>query len=162
MKPTVVVTPRRFRARIERITVLRSVIVPPAVVAALGGARHIPVIARYGGVATATTLSPAGGNRRRLVLKIEVLRGMKRDAGDLIDIELTADPAPRHTVWPADLQRALQFRPAAAAALERASPSTRRIVVELLEQARAPETRQRRLEKLIERLAENTADRATK
>jgi len=35
-------------------------------------------------------------------------------------------------------------------------------VVELLEQARTPETRQRRLEKLLERLAENTANRATK
>jgi uncharacterized protein YdeI (YjbR/CyaY-like superfamily) len=63
---------------------------------------------------------------------------------------------------PPDLQRALQFRPTAAAALDRASPSTRRIVVELLEQSRTPETRQRRLERLIERLAENTAARATK
>jgi hypothetical protein len=151
-----------FTAKITKITVLRVVTVPPKVVRALGGALRIPVIARYGGVPTQTTLSPAGGDKRRLTLKLDVLKTVGLDAGDTIKIELSPDSNPRFMVFPADLERALKFRPAAAAALERASPSTRRIVVELLEQSRTPETRQRRLEKLIERLAENTADRATK
>jgi len=41
------------------------------------------------------------------------------------------------------------------------SPSTWRTVVGLLEQSRTPETRQRRLEKLIERLAEANPAKAT-
>ena len=151
-----------FRIRIGKVGVLRSIVVPPAVVAALGGAAHIPVIARYAGETTVSTLVPAGGKKRRLVLQMAVLRPAKLDAGDLLEVEITPDRSPRHVALPDDLRRALQFRPAAAAAFERGSPSTRRIVVELLEQARTPETRQRRLEKLIERLAENTADRATK
>jgi hypothetical protein len=151
-----------FTAKITKITVLRVVIVPPKVVRVLGGALRIPVIARYGGVPTQTTLSPAGGDKRRLTLKLDVLKAAGLDAGDTIKIDVSADANPRFTVFPPDLERALKFRPSAAAALERASPSTRRIVVELLEQSRTPETRQRRLEKLIERLAENTADRATK
>jgi hypothetical protein len=152
----------RFAARIEKITVLRSVIVPPKIVAALGGAQRIPVVATYGGTPTQSTLVPAGGEKRRLVLKVDILRQMKIDFGDRLEVVVSLDINPRFVPFPADLVRALQFRPAAAIALERASPSTRRMIVELLEQCRAPETRERRLEKLIERLAQSTADRRTK
>jgi hypothetical protein len=151
-----------FTAKITKITVLRVVIVPPKVVTALGGALRIPVLARYGGVTTQTTLSPAGGLKRRLTLKLDVLKAAGVDAGDTLKISLSPDANPRFIQFPPDLERALKFRPAAAAALERAAPSTRRIVVEVLEQSRTPETRQRRLERLIERLAENSAARATK
>jgi hypothetical protein len=153
---------QRFTARIEKISVLRCVTVPPKVVTALGGGLRIPVFARYGGATTQSTLSPAGGKRRRLTLKLDVLRAAGIDAGDSVEVTLSIDPNPRFIDFPADLVRALKYRPAAAAALDRASPSTRRIVVELLEQSRTPETRQRRLEKLVERLAENAPDRATK
>jgi hypothetical protein len=151
-----------FTAKIAKISVLRCVIVPPKVVAALGGALRIPVIAKYGCATTQSTLSPAGGNQRRLTLKLDVLRAAGVDAGDTLKISLSPDANPRLVRFPPDLARALQFRPTAAAALDRASPSTRRIVVELLEQSRTPETRQRRLEKLVERLAETTAGQATK
>ena len=151
-----------FRTRIGKVGVLRSVAVPPAVVAALGGAARIPVVARYAGETTLSTLVPAGGKKRRLVLQMAVLRPAKLDAGDPLEVELSPDRSPRQMALPEDLRRALQFRPAAAAAFERGSPSTRRIVLKLLEQAHTLETRQRRLEKLIERLAENTSDRAPK
>ena len=154
--------PLTFTARIVKIGVLRSVIVPAKITQALGGAARIPVIARYGDATTKSTLVPAGGEKRRLVLQMEVLRPAKLDAGDSLKIALAPDTGPRRAPLPADLQRALQFRPAAAAALERASPSTWRIAVELLESARTPETRQRRIERMIEKLAENAADRATK
>lgn len=151
-----------FTAPIVKVGILRSVVVPPKIVAALGGGAHIPIIARYAGTSTQSTLNPAGGPKRRLVLQMDVLRPAKLDAGDKLAIDLARDPGPRAPEMPADLRRALQFRPAAAAALERASPSTKRVVVELLEQSRTPETRQRRLEKIVERLAENIAARAKK
>lgn len=152
----------RFTALIVKIGILRSVVVPPKIVAALGDESHIPVIARYAGASTQSTLNPAGGAKRRLVLQMDVLRPAQLDAGQKLMVELTRDSGPRAPEPPGDLRRALQFRPAAAAAFERASPSTKRVVVELLEQSRTPATRSRRLERLIERLAENTADRATK
>jgi hypothetical protein len=151
-----------FSAPIVKIGVLRSVIVPAKIVRALGGGTHIAVIARYAGETTRSTLNPAGGGQRRLVLRMDVLRPAHLDAGDALEVSLEASSVSHQQPLPPDLQRALQFRPAAAAALERASPSTWRMIVELLEQARTPETRQRRLEKLVERLAQNTADRATK
>ena len=47
-------------------------------------------------------------------------------------------------------------------ALERAWRSTRRIAIALLEQYRTPETLARRIDKMVERLAENSPRRATK
>jgi hypothetical protein len=154
--------PLTFTARIVKVGVLRSVIVPAKIASALGGAPRIPVVARYAGEITKSTLIPAGGAKRRLVLQMDVLRPAQLDAGDTLEISLERATGSHKLPLPPDLQRALQFRPAAAAALDRASPSTWRVVVELLEQSRTPETRQRRLEKIVERLAENTADRATK
>lgn len=151
-----------FTSRIGKIGILRSVIVPPKIVKALGGATHIPVIARYAGDTTRSTLGPAGGAKRRLVLQMGVLRPAGLDADDVIEISLEPATESHKQSLPPDLARALQFRPAAAAELDRASPSTWRMIIERLEQARTPETRQRRVEHIIERLAEMAVARPKK
>jgi hypothetical protein len=151
-----------FKTRIGRTGILRSVIVPAKIVKAFGGAMRIPVIARYGGEITRSTLSPAGGMKRRLVLQMDVLRPAKLDSGDTIEISLEPAKESHKQALPADLSRALQFRPVAATELDRASPSTWRMIIERLEQARTPETRQRRIEHMVERLAEMAAARAKK
>jgi hypothetical protein len=151
-----------FAARIGKIGILRSVIVPPKIVKALGGAIRIPVVARYAGEITRSTLSPAGGAERRLVLQMGVLRPAKLDAGDTIEVSLEPATESHKQSLPLDLARALQFRPSAAAELDRASPSTWRMIIERLEQARTPETRAHRVELIVERLAEMAASRTTK
>ena len=151
-----------FTARIGRIGILRSVVVPSGIVKALGGAVRIPVLARYAGETTRSTLSPAGGAKRRLVLQMSVLRPAKLDTGDTIEVSLEAARESHKQPLPPDLARVLQFRPSAAAELDRAAPSTWRMIIERLEQARTPETRQRRVESIVERLAEMAAERATK
>jgi hypothetical protein len=151
-----------FTTHISRIGVLRSVIVPSEIVKALGGAMRIPVLVRYAGETTHSTLAPAGGKKRRLVLQMDVLRPASLDAGDMIEITLEPAKESHKQPLPADLARALQFRPTAAAELDRAAPSTWRMLVERLEQARTPETRQQRIERAIERLAEMSAARAKK
>lgn len=154
--------PLTFTAPIVKIGILRSVIVPPKIAAALGGASRIPVIARYAGEITRSTLVPAGGAKRRLVLQMDVLRPAKLDAGDRLEVSLERSTESHKQELPPDLQRALQYRPAAAAELDRASPSTWRMIIERIEEARAPETRQRRIEMCVERLAEMAAARTAK
>lgn len=154
--------PHAFNARIGKIGILRCVIVPPQIAKELGGAQRIPVIARYAGEATRSTLAPAGGGKRRLVLQMSVLRSAGLDAGDMLEISLEPATESHKQPLPPDLARALQFRPAAAAELDRSAPSTWRMIVERLEQARTPETRQQRIERIVERLAEMAAARATK
>ena len=151
-----------FITRIGKIGILRSVIVPSEVVKALGADARIPVLARYAGETTRSTLAPAGGAKRRLVLQMGVLRPAKLDAGDTIEISLERATESHKQSLPPDLQRALQFRPSAAAELDRAAPSTWRMIVERLEQARTPDTRQQRIERMVERLSEMAAARAKK
>lgn len=150
-----------FRATLRRVGLLYAVEVPVSVVTALGGAKKIPVIARYLDDAHASTVTSARGGSGRLFVRVDIFRPHGLGVGDKLDVSLTPDRSPRVLSVPTDLQRALQVRPAAAAAFTRAAPSTRRMVVELLESSRTEETRRRRLEKIIERLAENTANRAT-
>ena len=85
-KPPATMNPQVFRARIGRIGILRSVMVPAKIVRALGGAPRIPVLARYAGETTQSTLVPAGGAQRRLVLKMEVLRPAKLDTGSMLEV----------------------------------------------------------------------------
>jgi hypothetical protein len=151
-----------FTTRIGKIGILRSVIVPPKIVKALGAAVRIPVLARYAGETTRSTLTPAGGAKRRLVLQMGVLRPAELDTGDIIEISLEPATESHKQPLPRDLARALQFRPTAAAELDRAAPSTWRMIVERLEQARTPETRQQRVEHIVERFAEIAAERGRK
>src|SRR5262245_52502777 len=139
MNNTIQVGRHTFTTRIGKIGILRSVIVPPNIVKALGGANHIPVFARYGGETIRSTLTPAGGAKRRLILQMAVLRPAQLDVGDRIEISLEPTTESHKHPLPADLARALQFRPSAADELERAAPSTWRIIMERLEQARTPE-----------------------
>ena len=135
---------------------------PPHIVKALGSATRIPVLARYGGETTLSTLTPAGGAKRRLVLQMSVLRPASLDVGDMLEVSLESTTE-SHKQWlPPDVVRALQFRPTAAAELDRSAPSTWRIILERLEQSRTPEIRQERIERMVERLAEMAAARATK
>ena len=151
-----------FTTRIGKIGILRCVIVPPEVVKSLGAGARIPVLARYAGETTRSTLAPAGGSKRRLVLQMAVLRPANLDAGDTIEISLEPAKESHKQPLPRDLARALQFRASAAAELDRAAPSTWRMIVERLEQARTPETRQQRVEHIVERLSEMATARPKK
>src|SRR5687768_8421320 len=98
-----------FTTRIGKIGILRSVIVPSAIVKRLGGAMRIPVLARYAGETTRSTLTPAGGPKRRLVLQMSVLRPASLDAGNTIEISLEPATESHKQALPADLARALRF-----------------------------------------------------
>ncbi|MEO8572302.1 MAG: YdeI/OmpD-associated family protein [Chloroflexota bacterium] len=75
-------------------------------------------------------------------------------AGDEIDVEIELDTQPREVTVPPDLAAALDADPAAKRFFETLSYSNKRRVVEPIDGAKAPETRQRRLDKSIERLRE--------
>ena len=146
-----------FTAKIEKNWIMRCVIAPATVVRALGGGPRISVVARYAGETVATTLMPAGRGRGRLTVLADILRRAKLDVGDRLEVELTRSSDPRDPAAPGDLQRALQFRPAAQAAWVRGPASVRRWMVKYLEEAQRPETRQKRIELLLERLSERAA-----
>src|SRR5471030_1009942 len=115
-----------FTARIEKNWIMRCVIVPANVMRSLGGGLRIPVVASYAGEKVATTVMPAGRKRGRLTVLMDILRPGGLDVGDRLEVRLTRSTNPRDPVVPADLQRALQFRPAAQEAFGQGPPSMRR------------------------------------
>ena len=85
------------------------------------------------------------------VLKaIQQSAGVKR--GDTVAVELELDKAPRVIAPPADLARALARDRKAAASWEKLSYTKQREMARGLEEAKKPETRERRLAAAIEKL----------
>ena len=80
-------------------------------------------------------------------------------AGDAVTVDVALDTAPREVPVPADFAAALDGEPAARATFERISYSEKRSFVLGIEDAKTPETRQRRIDKAIERLCEGRGQR---
>lgn len=85
-----------------------------------------------------------------------VLKAIQQSAGvtpgDTVTIELELDTAPRVIEPPADVKRALAKDAKAAAAWEKLSYTSKREIALSLEDAKKPETRERRLSSALERL----------
>lgn len=99
------------------------------------------------------SLMPMGDGSFGLgVLKsIQHAAGVAR--GDRITVELELDTAPRVIDPPDDLEKALARNKKAAAAWEKLSYTNKREMTRSLEEAKKPETRERRLAAALERLS---------
>jgi hypothetical protein len=142
----------RFRATLQLDgKTATGIEVPADVVEGLGGGRRPPVVVSINGHTYRSTLGSMGG-----VSKIPVSADHRAaagiSAGDEVDVELQLDDQPREVAVPDDLGGALGADAAARKGFEALSPSRRKALVQQLEDARTPETRQRRLSKAIEDL----------
>ena len=125
--------------------------VPPAVVEALGAGKRAKVVVTingYGGrssVATQTCVyvRPVAGVNSN---------GVGVAGGDVLDVDLAVDTEVRAVVAPADLAAALDADAAARKAFDALSYSNQRRHVLSVEDAKTPETRARRVAKVLERL----------
>ena len=74
------------------------------------------------------------------------------DGGDEIDVTLELDAEPRQVAEPTDLKVALDAAPTVRAAFDRLPFGLRRKHVNHIEAAKATQTRQRRIDRLVESL----------
>jgi uncharacterized protein YdeI (YjbR/CyaY-like superfamily) len=81
------------------------------------------------------------------------------DAGDRVRIGMELDTEPRTLSVPSDLADALAQDAAAEVAFSQLSFTHRREYVEWVEEAKRPETRQRRIAGTVERVREGTPRR---
>ena len=125
--------------------------------AAFGRARP-PVLATLRGHTWRTTPAIRGGttylvpNRHR-----RAATGVR--SGDEVEVALALDEEPRTVAVPADLEAALHADAGAAERWERLSHSHRREHVEWIEEAKRPDTRQRRVSRTLERLRDGRSAR---
>lgn len=144
----------RFRTVVElRGATATGVQVPLEIVEALGAGKHPPVRVTINGF---TYRSSIAFYRGEIVLGISAenraATGVK--PGDEIEVEVELDTQVREVVVPSDFGRALDADPLARQFFDRLSYSNKRRFVIPIDDAKSPETRQRRIEKTVAQMRE--------
>lgn len=122
--------------------------VPEEVVKALGKSRKPPVKVTLNGHTWRSSVAFMGGEFW-LGVSAENREAAGVKAGDLLEIDLEPDTAPREVEVPADLAEALEGEPEAKSYFEGLSYSNKRRHILAIEGAKAAETRQRRIDKSV-------------
>ncbi|HEU4349700.1 MAG TPA: YdeI/OmpD-associated family protein [Actinoplanes sp.] len=128
------------------------VVLPPEVLAGLGGGSRFRVTGRLNGVEFESSTMAMGGGQVCLGVHKATRQAAGVEFGDTVDVRLRRDERPRRLDVPEDLVAALAADPAAAAAFERLSFSHRREYVEWITGAKRPDTRTRRVAQTLDRL----------
>ena len=118
--------------------------VPGDVVAAMDRGARFPVVVTINGFSYRSTVTPYGG-RTMIPMSAENRAGAGVEAGEEIDVDIEPDDAPRTVEVPDDLAAALSD--AGRAAFDALSVSRRKAIVGPIEDAKTPETRERRIAK---------------
>ena len=124
--------------------------VPPEVVEHLGGGKRPAVLVNVNGFEYRNTIAVMGG-RYLIAFSSDKRAATGLTGGDPIVVELTLDTAPRTVEVPDDLAAALRGGDAQAA-FDALAPSARKAHVTNVEAAKAPDTRQRRIDAIVAKL----------
>ena len=128
-----------------------GIAIPDDVVAELGGKR-VPVQITLGGTYTYNNTTAVMGGKNLVGVSSEHRAASGYGVGDTLEVTIERDAAPRTVEVPDDLASALAADPVAAAAWEKLAFSHRKEHVRAITEAKAPQTRARRLDKAIEKL----------
>jgi hypothetical protein len=126
--------------------------VPAEVLAALGPGKRPKVTVTINGYRYPSTVGSMGG-RSLIPVSAEVRAKAGVSAGDEVEVGVEPDDAVRTVEVPADFAAALDAAPAARRAFDGSSYSVQKRHVLAIEQAKAPETRARRVLKAVEELS---------
>ena len=142
----------RFRATIlSSGKTAAGIQVPTEVVEALGPSRKPPVRVTINGHTYRSSVASMGG-----VFMVGVTNEFRKEAdvaaGDEVDVDIELDTEKREVVVPPDLAAALDADADARRFFDGLSYSNKRRIVIPIEDARTPETRQRRIDTSVGRL----------
>jgi hypothetical protein len=125
--------------------------VPESIVTALGSGKRAKVLVTINGHTYRNSVAPLGG-----VFMVGVSDEVRRAAGvaggDVVDVEIELDTAPRVVDVPGDLAAALDAEPHARRTFDALSYSNKSWHTSQVSGAKTDETRQRRIAKSIEAL----------
>ena len=141
----------RYDTTILQIGNNTGIEVPAAVIEALGGGKKPAVVVTIGSFSYRSSVAVMGG-KYLISLSAERRAASGLKGGDLIQVELQLDTAPREVTVPDDLAAALAAEPEAKAFFESLSYSNQSKHVLSITDPKTPETRQRRVDKAMEML----------
>lgn len=125
--------------------------VPEEVVQGLGGSRRPAVVVTIEGYSYRSTVAPYGG-RYLIPFAKEHRERSGLAPGQEVEVTLELDTAPRTVAVSAELAAALDAKPGAREAFDRLSYTTRKEHARQVETARAVETRERRIARILDSL----------
>ena len=123
--------------------------IPPEAIAALGAGKKPPVKVTLNKTYTYRSTVAVMGGDFMVGVNADHRAASGVQGGDPLDVTLELDTAPRELVVPPDFQAALAKDAAARQFFDGLSYSNRRRFVYLIEDAKTPETRARRIEKSV-------------
>jgi hypothetical protein len=133
-----------------------GIVVPAEIVDALAAGHRPRVRVTINNHTYRSTIAVRGG-QYLLGVSAENRRAAGIQPGDEIDIELAVDSEPRHATVPSELANALDDQPEARTRFDALSYSAQQRLTLPIENARTPQTRQRRVEAALHALR-NPAD----
>jgi hypothetical protein len=140
----------QFKAELQARGPAAAIVLDDAQVTVVGeGAKRFPVVATVNGYTWRTTVARMGGESL-VGLNREVRQGAQVEAGDVVDVTLDLDTAPRDVEVPEALARALADDPAAEAAFARMAFTHRKEYARWVADAKRDETRERRVVQALE------------
>ena len=144
----------RFRTTLEQAgKTATGFEVPSTVVEGLGAGKRPAVRVTINGFTYRNTIASMGG-RFMVGVSAENRVGAKVVGGDVIDVDIELDTAPRVVTVPKDFAAALRKEPKAKATFDGLSNSNKGWHVSSIEGAKTDETRQRRIAKSVAALRE--------
>jgi hypothetical protein len=142
----------RFRATLQlHGKTATGMEVPPEIVESLGGGKRPAVRVTINGYTYRSSIAPMGG-LFLLGASDEVRKNAGIAAGDVLDVEVELDTEPREVTVPQDFADALDRDAEAKRFFDGLSYSNKRRFVLSVEEAKTPETRQRRIDKAVSTL----------
>src|SRR5262249_6808227 len=126
--------------------------VPPDVIQTLGGKGRIAILATFNGIPYRGSIMRMGG-----VTMLGVTKGIMEqagvDVGDTLEVVVENDDTPREVEVPAELAAAFERDGAMRTAWDALSYTARKEHAASIESAKKPETRARRVEKVLDALS---------
>ena len=140
----------RFQVELQPRGPAAAVVLDDAQVAAVGeGAKRFPVVATVNSNTWRTSVARMGGEFL-IGLSREVRQGAGVEAGDLVDVAVELDAAPRDVEVPETLAEALATDPKAKATFDAMAFTHRKEYARWVAEAKREETRQRRVQQALE------------
>ena len=125
-----------------------GVVVPPALIDALGAGQRPPVLVNLNGCEYRTTVGVMRGlHMVGISAAVRSATGLK--GGDPIAVTLTVADTPREVLIPTDFAAAMAAQPAAEAFFATLANSVQRFHIDNINGAKTPDTRQRRTDKAV-------------
>src|SRR5262249_60498803 len=143
----------KFEAKVIPSGNATGVVVPTDVVKALGSGARPPITVTINGH---TWRSRVARMRGECLVGISAANRAASGIaeGDVVVVDLKLDTAPRVVAQPPDLAKALRADSKARAAFDRLPFGLKRKYVAAIDEAKSPETRQRRIVKLVASMSE--------